>query len=321
MILYPFVLFEQMIFKKKIRETKIEKDPIFIIGHWRSGTTHLHKMLALDKQFGYISLTETSFPHLFLGNSKLLHALMRPITPKKRVTDKVPMFPEMPHEHEFALLFLSLYSPLLAISFSARYEHYSRYITFEGVPQKEIDVWKKWFLYLAKKLTYKEKGKQLVLKNPLDTCRIKLILDLFPNAKFVHLVRNPYDLYYSTIKLHKHNTEIYAMQKQTYNLEKIILNNYNKMYEKYYEEVELIPKGNLVEIRFENLRDNPLKQLEKIYATLNLGDFENAKQQVLPYLLSVANYKPSRYIITKKDKQRIDSHWHETLVKWGYKEA
>ncbi len=320
-ILYPFVLLEQLIYRKKIRETKIEKDPIFIIGHWRSGTTHLHKILALDKQFGYISLTETSFPHLFLGSSKLLHTLMRPITPKKRATDKVPMFPEMPHEHEFALLFLSLYSPLLAVSFSARYEHYSRYITFEKVSQKEIDVWKKWFLYLAKKLTFKEKGKQLVLKNPLDTCRIRLILELFPNAKFVHLIRNPYDLYYSTIKLHKHNTEIYAMQKQSYNLEEIILENYNIMYEKFYEEVDLIPEGHLVNVRFEDLRDNPLEQMGKIYTTLNLENFEKAKQQVLPYLLSVANYKPSRYQITEKDKRMIDSHWHDTIVKWGYEQA
>ncbi|MHA1203215.1 MAG: sulfotransferase, partial [Candidatus Heimdallarchaeaceae archaeon] len=138
---------------------------------------------------------------------------------------------------------------------------------------------------------------------------------------FVHLIRNPYDLYYSTIKLHNHNTEIYAMQKQTYNLEKIILENYNIMYEKFYEEVDLIPEGNLVNVRFEDLRDNPLEQLEKIYATLNLENFEKAKQQVLPYLLSVANYKPSSYQITKKDKKMIDSHWHDTIVKWGYEKV
>ncbi|MCK4972580.1 MAG: hypothetical protein KAS52_04610, partial [Candidatus Heimdallarchaeota archaeon] len=69
------------------------------------------------------------------------------------------------------------------------------------------------------------------------------------------------------------------------------------------------------------LRDNPLEQLEKIYATLNLENFEKAKQQVLPYLLSVANYKPSRYQITEKDKRMIDSHWHDTIVKWGYEQA
>ena len=320
-VLYPSILFERAIFKKKIWNTEIKKDPIFIIGHWRSGTTHLHKMLALDKQFGYLSLTETGFPHLILTGSRVLHALMRPITPKKRATDKVDMFPEMPHEHEFALLFLTLYSPLLSVSFPDRFDHYKKYLTFKGVEQHELDEWKKWFLYLVKKLTIKEKGKQLVLKNPLDTCRIKEILAIFPNAKFIHLRRNPYDLFFSTKKLHKHNIEIYAFQKPRYDLDQLILDNYNEMYKKYYDEVDLIPEGNFVDIQFEELKERPLEQLEKIYTTLKLDGLENAKKSIAPYLLSVSNYQPSKYKISKKDMKRIYSSWHKTIDKWGYEKA
>src|SRR3712207_6546804 len=29
------------------------KSPVFILGHWRSGTTHLHNLLCVDRQFAY----------------------------------------------------------------------------------------------------------------------------------------------------------------------------------------------------------------------------------------------------------------------------
>jgi hypothetical protein len=32
------------------------KQPLFILGHWRSGTTHLHNLLATDEPFAYPSL-------------------------------------------------------------------------------------------------------------------------------------------------------------------------------------------------------------------------------------------------------------------------
>ncbi len=317
-VLSPFIIYERVRYKKKILNTTITKDPVFIVGHWRSGTTHLHRMLAFDEQFGYITLTETSLPHLFLSNSKLIHAIMKPLTPKERPTDKVGMFPEMPHEHEFALLFLSMHSPIIMFVFPENINYYRKYVSLENVPQKHLEEWKSWFLYLIKKLTLKEKGKQLLLKNPPDTFRINLILELFPNAKFIHIYRDPYDLFFSTLKLHKHNAGIYAMQKQDYDARQLIFETHVEMYEKYYEDIKLIPKGNLVEVQFEKLSKNPYPELEKIYTGLGLEGYELLKERIKPYLESVAGYQPSKYEMSITDKQEIYSIWHKTIDKWGY---
>ena len=51
----PFQLLENIIFSGKIRNQKINPSPVFIIGHWRSGTTFLHQLLSNDKQFGYVN--------------------------------------------------------------------------------------------------------------------------------------------------------------------------------------------------------------------------------------------------------------------------
>jgi hypothetical protein len=319
-ILYPFVLLERFKDRKRIKQTKIIHDPIFILGHWRTGTTHLHKMLALDEQFDFLSLTETAFPHLILGQSKLLHSVMRPFTPKRRPTDNVEMFPEMPHEHEFAHMALCSHSPILGITFPKRFDHYMRFTTFERASSKEVKAFKDQFVFLVKTLTIKSKGKQLVLKNPLDTCRLDIILELFPNSKFIHIFRNPYDLFYSTLKLHKHNAEIYALQKPTYDLYKLVLENFVEMYEKFYRESHLIPKENYVEVKFEELAEKPIEELKRIYNTLSLENFEKAEPRIQKYLESVAGYQPAKYDMTPEVKKMIKTEWNHIVKKWGYEE-
>ena len=320
-LLYPYVLIERFKDRKRIRQTPIKQDPIFIIGHWRTGTTHLHKMLALDGQFGFITLTETAFPYLILGQSKILHKLMKPFTPKRRPTDNVEMFPEMPHEHEFALMVLCSYTPILGITFPDKFNYYKKFTTFELVSHRKIREWKKQFMFLVKTLTIKSGGKQLILKNPLDTCRIKLILDLFPNAKFIHLYRNPYDVFYSSLKLHKHNAKIYALQNQTYNLYQVVLDNFVEMYDKFDKEIHLIPEGNFVEVKFENLVRNPITELKRIYTTLSLKNFDNAESRIKKYLNSVSDYKPESYTLSLEDKRKIYSRWYKIIKKWGYEKT
>ena len=41
----PFHWWEEITFKQKLAKFEFDKPPLFIIGHWRSGTTLLHNML------------------------------------------------------------------------------------------------------------------------------------------------------------------------------------------------------------------------------------------------------------------------------------
>lgn len=69
--LAPAAAAESLIYRKRIRETKIEKDPIFILGHWRSGTTYLQNVLSRDEQFGWFDPVNTiGLPYsLLLGRA------------------------------------------------------------------------------------------------------------------------------------------------------------------------------------------------------------------------------------------------------------
>ena len=50
---------ERLIFDLPIRRTKIKKDPLYVVGHWRTGTTFLQNILSKDKQFGWFDPVKT----------------------------------------------------------------------------------------------------------------------------------------------------------------------------------------------------------------------------------------------------------------------
>ena len=314
----PLTIFEHFKFNRKIRETKIKHPPIFIIGHWRTGTTHLQNLLLIDKKYGYLDLEEATFPHLMLGSSKFVTTIMKPLIPETRPMDNMAMTGATPQEHEFTIVDLCLLSPLTGLFFPENREKYLRYGTFEDATEEEINEWKENMIFYLKKLTLKEGGKQLLLKNPLDTYRVKLLLEIFPDAKFINIYRNPYKVFFSTVKLHKTNTELFWLQKPDYELYDFILDIYLEIYEKFYDDFDLIPKEQIIEIKYEDLIANPLSELEKLYGHFNLGKFEEVKDKIQSYLDTLADYKVSSYEISQKDKEMIYSKWHETIDRWGY---
>jgi hypothetical protein len=45
--------------------------PLFILGHWRTGTTHLHNLLAVDRRFAFPNNYQVCYPHTFLTTEAL----------------------------------------------------------------------------------------------------------------------------------------------------------------------------------------------------------------------------------------------------------
>src|SRR5512136_586657 len=110
---------------------------------------------------------------------------------------------------------------------------------------------------------------------------------MFPDAQFINIYRNPYHLYYSMMRFLRIVVPIYCLQKHDMqNLEEHMLELYAQMYKKYFEEKNLIPKGNLVEIKYEDFIQNPLKNVKKIYTTLGLKNFEASKKNFTDYATS-----------------------------------
>ncbi|MFX1366778.1 MAG: sulfotransferase [Promethearchaeota archaeon] len=316
----PFRIFEHWKFRKKIELTDIKDPPIFILGHWRSGTTHLHNLLTQDPQFGYISMLEASFPKSFLITN-FFKFFMNHFLPKKRPMDNMEMGLDFPQEEEMAISNLIPFSFYNALYFPEKLmENYYKYICLDQLSKKVLEKWKNAYIYLLKKTTLNVHGKQLILKNPANTARIGLLLKLFPNAKFIHIYRNPYVVFVSMKNFYETTLRQFMLQDIPMSeIERFILVIYKEMMEKFFQEKQLIPNENLVEVKFEDLEKDPLNILERIYTHLKLKGFNKVRNRFEKYLLLLKNYKKNIYRFTTDKINIVKEYWNFTIKQWNYK--
>lgn len=315
----PLRLIERLRFHRKIKKTEIKEDPVFIVGHYRTGTTYLITLLAHDKSRGYVSNLEAYAPHFFLGFHKFTKGLLDMSLPETRPMDNVIMGAEEPTEEEYAIGATDKYGFYNGFIFPRNFKLYSKYNSFKECSPKDIENWKKRYLYFVKKMTLKYKGKQLFLKNPTSTYRINHLLEMFPNAKFIHIYRNPYKMYSSTLKFYREVFAIYALQTwDDDELQEGILENYAEMYEIFNEERKLIPKGNLVEVQYEDFIESPYQHIKKIYKKLKLRNFREYEQAFKDYIKTQEDYQPNNHKISDDVITRVNSYWDFVREQHGY---
>ncbi len=309
---------EQQRFAQQLEQVKV-LPPLFVLGHWRSGTTLLHNLLTVDQRFAFPSNYQTLFPHTFLTTEALHARLVKIFLPKNRPMDNVEWTMQTPQEDEFALCITTLKSPYLGWFFPKRRAHYDRYLTLETVSATELQQWKEGLRSFMRRVTYKRQ-RPLVLKSPPHTCRIKYLLELFPEAKFVHIHRNPYDVFQSTRKMLLENFKLQNLQTpHVHDLEDWILAQGRTMYDRFLVERHLIPVRHLHEIAYEDLERDPVGQLRRIYEALSLPAFAEAQPALETYVQSLSGYQKNRFAeMPRALKHRIASEWQACFAEWGY---
>jgi omega-hydroxy-beta-dihydromenaquinone-9 sulfotransferase len=307
---------ERIFFDSQVAAARVEA-PIFILGHWRSGTTLLHYLLGRDARFGFPNFYQSINPHHFLI-TEMLGA--RGWTSKHRLADNLPISPDSSQEDEFALAILSRCSPYLGFSFPNQNEYYERFLSFAAASPKEILRWKAALELFVKKLSIRHQGKPIVLKSPAHTARIKLILEVFPQARFIHIHRNPYVVFQSTLRLYDTIVWLWRMQKPDMELvPEQVLRQYSHLYDAFFEDVKSIPSGHICDVAFEDFEADPIGELEKIYQKLGLGDFAFVKPTLTEFLSRLGDYKKNQHPPIPEEVRRTIAHrWRRSFIEWGY---
>ncbi|MBD3189719.1 MAG: sulfotransferase [Candidatus Heimdallarchaeota archaeon] len=315
----PLRWIERIRFNRKIKKTKINQDPLFIIGHYRTGTTYLITTLAHDKSKGYVSNIEGYAPHFFLAFPKFTKWLLDMSLPEQRPMDNVIMGSDEPTEEEYSIGAYDKYGFYNGFIFPRNFDQYSKYNSFDECSPQDVKNWKKRYYFFVQKMTLKYNGNMLFLKNPANTYRIKYILEMFPNAKFVHIYRNPYKMYASTLKFFREVFEIYALQTwDDEEMQQGILRNYREMYEKLAEERHLIPEDRIIDIQYEEFLKEPMKHIERIYKELDIDGFEEYKEDFQKYIDSQSDYQPNKHVMSDDIIRRVNKHWDFIRAQHGY---
>ena len=223
-----------------------------------------------------------------------------------------------PQEDEFALCMLGLPSPYLTIAFPNRPPQCQKYFDLEGLSRRELATWKRTFRRFLQVLTFKN-PKRLVLKSPPHTCRIKVLLEMFPDARFVHIVRDPHVVFPSTVNLWKSLYRKHGMQTPAFaGLEEYVFTTFTRLYQRLHETQSLVRPNRFYELRYEDLVDDPIGEMEKLYTHLELGNFDEYVPRLKEYLADNANYETNRYELTPEQIAEIERRWGTVIRRYGY---
>jgi len=306
-------------FGKKLQKTELTAPPLFIIGHWRSGTTLLHELLMLDPRLVCPDTYQCFAPCHFLVSGWLFRNFGRWLLPNKRPMDNVAAGWDRPQEDEFALMNLGLPSPYRRIAFPRNEIPDLDYLDLRQIPPAERASWLQGLERFLKAITVAQAGR-VVLKSPTHTGRIGLLSEHFPGAKFLHITRDPRSLFPSTLKMWRSLDATQGLQKPTPEPDKqYVLSCFEKMYRAFHRDRDSVPKENLLDIRYEDLVAEPEQTLRRVYQELDLGDFEPLEAPLKGWIEQHhRGYQVNQHALLPADEAAIHSRWAEYFDRYGY---
>jgi hypothetical protein len=211
-------------------------------------------------------------------------------------------------------------SPYLVWAFPNHGPVFDEYLDLRTLPEAERASWKqKWrdFVYRVALAN----NRRIVLKSPTHTARVRTILEVFPDAKFIHIVRDPLVIYPSTVRLWKSLSEVQGFQIPHDDggwMERSVLDNFVRMYECFEQDRDLIPPGRLVDIRYEDLVADPVGEMRRIYERLSLGDFSVVEPALREAVAKSKDYRTNKYTLPPDVADRVRGRWAPYFQRYGY---
>lgn len=293
-------------------------DPLFILGHWRTGTTLLHELLALDPRHAAPTAYDCLAAHHFLLTRRVFPRLLRFLVPPRRPMDEMPVGLDSPFEDEFALCLSGVRSPYATFAFPNRGPMRPDMFDPDGFTAPQRRRWRAAMARFAAKLSLRAPGRRLVFKSPPHTCRIRALLEIFPAARFVHIVRNPYEVFPSMMHTWKTMHRTHGFQRpHDRGLEEMVYSIFRHLHACLVRDRPLIARGRYHELRYEDLVARPVPTLGALYDALSLGAFETVRPRIEAYV-DARSHHVNRYELTPEQVRGIQERWGDIAELYGY---
>lgn len=306
-----FSLTEKLKFGKKIKTFPQPQNPVIIVGNWRTGSTFLHQLLNLDPNLAAPTVYQVSNPDHLLVSEKYYRPLMQKVLGEKRPMDNVKIGPDEPQEDEYALLKLCKNTPLEQLIFKSKAKDFLN--TENNFLPKDTNSFADALELFVKKIAMAS-GKRPLLKNPFHSLRISLLKEIFPKAKFIHIVRDPEKVIPSARHLWNIVRKQNSLKGQFESIPtKKLAEVYHKIITDIREEFKQMPENQSAEIHFEDLESRPLETIIRIYDTLQLAYTPDFEQRLNAFLSEISHYKKNSYRLSPEDKDMIRNTFSNIL--------
>lgn len=283
--------------------------PIFIVGHARSGTTLIHELLAADEQFSWFMTYELILPALV--QKKLVRMLGR--FDRERLGGRYearlrawqdrafaagrqmhPMDLMGPEEDEFVLA-PTLCTGTVGVVFP-NLDDLQRYSRFDelldaGTRRRVMAFYR---ACVQRQLALNGPDKTHLSKNPMFSNKVQSLLETFPDARFVVLVRNPYETIPSIQKMMLRNYKASGTDRaQIEAALAIVGENSIAMYQQPFEVLARHPETRFTAIPYELLTTDPAAAMRKVYLDLGIPIGESSERAMKAAAAHARAYKPA----------------------------
>lgn len=295
------------------------RDPVFIVGVHRTGTTHLHNLMACDPQFCFPRSYQVFNPHGFL-TGWLTTLLIGPFMTVRRPMDGVRITPFSPQEEEFAIAGMSKVSPYWFACLPKLYSAHERFIYPECMTPAELKEWRQAYVWFCQKISWWSRARPL-LKSPYNTARVALLAEMFPGARFIHIVRHPHQTYRSNMHLAEHGWAVFQLQDpdKSISFATEFLTNFRQQEAAYDRDAAMLPAGRAADVRFEDLEADPLRELARIYDGLGLQRDAAVEERWREYLTGLSGYEKNRFEpLCQRESQHVDAVMRAYMHRWSY---
>jgi len=303
----PLRLVERLLYDGAIERHEPDDEPLFILGHWRSGTSHLQTLLYLDSRFTTSTVFRSMFSDVFLLTERWLAPLLNRLARLVRAPfsiQRIPMDVNTPAEADLGLCCLgSRFSYTWGHLFPASFGLWMQERVLAPSPETVVG-WLDAYDRLQRKLSFAAGGKRVVLKSPGDTARLQELASRYPKAKFIYIHRDPVEVFHSNrylwdVVLKEHGVQTLESEQ----VDAMIIEHYGRLLDSYTRQRSQVDSDRLVELRYEDLRDEPVATLEGIYAQLELG--EVPAQAILDFVNNRGAYTAQKYVTSPELRARL----------------
>lgn len=315
----PFTAFERRRAPALIPALAELPPPVFILGHWRSGTTHLYNIMSLG-EFAYVPPVAVGMPWDMLYLGRALNPLLERALPESRYIDAIPVTPTSPQEDEIAIANMSPLSFYHGLYFPRHFDRLvDRGLFFDGASAADIRQWEEAFTLFLRKLAHLQ-PRPLLIKNPVYTARPAHLRRLFPGAKFIHIHRDPFDVFLSMRNFYKQLLGVMALQRWDHvDIDATILRIYQRMMARFEAETQGWTTPDFVEVAYADLDADPMGTVAHIYRALDLPGYAEAEPRFAAYLQSVKSYSRNSFRGDAEAVRKVSEALGPWLRKWGYK--
>ena len=303
----PLAWLQALLFGRALRQVKLPSDPVIVIGHWRSGTTFLHQLLAADPLAATARNALIIAPQVALLLKPLLVPLLRRGMTATRPIDAVSWGPMDPQEDEIGLARLSFDTNMAGVAFPQEYPFHFRRCVLSSTPG-----FRRQFLHFCRRLTLLHEGSDKshwLIKNSAHTARVPLLLELFPKARFVLLQRDPAKSIRSLVQVKQNLADLVGLQPAPNPVRQVeeTVEAHRLLLEAFEAARAQIPAGQLVEVTYDALLEDPLASVERIYSTLSIAGWQQAKPRIAARVEKAKQYRARSVQLEPKAEQRLQA--------------